>query len=224
MPRRKGVLVQVSAQRLVNVATKSPALQLAVEGRIWVSNHPFSYLLGYVGSMLTGHDWSLHQPWFCAFSYTKSFMFHGIFLKHLLQLHKMLTVLFYDLLYTCMYIPCIYIFFIYINTSYQTISDVISKHMSYSIKIQTYHITSYHIISSYSILILNTSILQNFHGNPKAMRDDGLHKLMTSTAQQILENTKKIKLQKKKQKKKTKKTLQKNKNQKKQKKIGPPWT
>ena len=166
--------------------------------------------------MLTGHDWSLYQPWFCAFSYTKSFMFHGIFLKHLLQLHKMLTVLFYDLLYTCMYILCIYI--IYMNTSYQTISDVISKHMSYSVKNQTNHITSYHIISSYSILILNTSILQNFHGNPKAMRDDGLHKLMTSTAQQILENTKKIKLQKK-QKKKTKKNTSKKQKPKKTKKT-----
>ena len=160
MPRRKGVLVQVPAQRLVNVATKSPALQLAVEGRIWVSNHPLSYLLGYVRSMLTGHDWSLYQPWFRAFSYTKSFMFHGIFPKNLLQLQRLLTVLFYDLLYTFMYICCIYI-----NTSYQTISDVISKHVSYSINskhIISHCIISYHIISSYSILILNTSTLNPF--------------------------------------------------------------
>ena len=150
-------------------------------------------------------------------SLTRS-IFHGIFLKHLLQLHKMLTVLFYDLLYTCMYILCIYI---YINTSYQTISDVISKHMSYSIKIQTYHITSYHIISSYSTLIPNTSILQNFHGNSKVMRDDGLHKLMTSTAQQILENTKKIKLPKN-RKKKTKKNTSKKQKPKKKTFSGPP--
>ena len=68
-----------------------------------------------------------------------------------------------SLVYVCqMSSPCIWSTF---NTSSQTNSDVISKHVSDSIKskhIISHHIVSYHISISYPILILNTSILHRF--------------------------------------------------------------
>ena len=68
-----------------------------------------------------------------------------------------------SLVYVCqMSSSCIWSTF---NTSNQTNSDVISKHVSDRIKskhIISHHIVSYHISISYPILILNTSILHRF--------------------------------------------------------------